>query len=105
MSRRTFGLGLSFRALAIAAICAPPATAGAFEVPVHLRITREEIRPLRASVNGQSKGFSDKALEQISDENEAVDNPFTYSAALWQSNRHFTNEQYGGSSQRLINLP
>jgi hypothetical protein len=76
----------------------------AFDVPVHIRITNGELRPLRADIHGASKGFSPKALEQIADANESVDSIASGSAAIWHPERHFTNEDYRSSSQRIIDL-
>lgn len=76
----------------------------AFDVPVHIRITNEALGPLRVDVFGASKGFSPKALEQIADANESVDSIATGSAAIWHPERHFTNEDYRNSNQRIIDL-
>ncbi|MBJ6982030.1 hypothetical protein [Luteimonas sp. MC1572] len=90
--------------LVAAAISTASLSAQAFDVPVHIRITRDQLAPLRAEIDGREKGFSEKALEQIASANEDVDSITTRSAALFKPERHFTNEQYGASSQRLLAL-
>jgi len=80
------------------------APAQAFDIPVHMRITNGELRPLRATVYTRSVGFSPRALEQIAKANEAVDSVATGSAAYFHSERHFTDENFRGASQRLIGL-
>lgn len=86
------------------AIGASTSPAIAFDIPVHIRITNDQIKPLRVDVFGKSRGFSEKALEQIGDANEEVDNELTLSAALFKPERHFTNENFLGSTQRLVAL-
>lgn len=76
----------------------------AFSIRVHLRITNDSLRPLRADVYGSNKGFSAKALEQIGEANESVDSITKGSAALWHPERHFTNDAYQNSAQRIIDL-
>lgn len=88
----------------VLAISASALPAGAFDIPVHLRITNDQIRPLRADVFGKSRGFSEKALEQIGQANEDVDDELSLSAALFKPERHFTNENFLGSTQRLVSL-
>ncbi len=78
--------------------------ARAFDIPGHIRITNDQIRPLRADVFGESRGFSEKALDQIGGANEDVDDEHTLSAALFKPERHFTNENFSGSTQRLVSL-
>lgn len=90
-------------AIAIA-ISSAAFTAAAFDVPGHIRITNDQIRPLRADVFGKSRGFSEKALGQIAEANEDVDSEVALSAALFKPERHFTNENFSGSTQRLIDL-
>lgn len=86
------------------ALALPVSQAVAFDIPVHLRITRDELRPLTAQVNGQPRKFSERALEDISQANEDVDSVLLLSAAVFRPSRHFTNESYSASSQRLIDL-
>lgn len=86
----------------VLAAAAPQATA--FDIPVHLKITRGEIRPLTAQVNGQTRRFSARALEDIGKANEDVDSILLLSAALFRPSRHFTNESYSASSQRVLDL-
>lgn len=83
MKRLTGGL----RPLAVAtalAICTAAPHAAAFDIPVHLRITRGELRPLTAQVNGQTRRFSARALEDIGKANEDVDSILLLSAALFR---------------------
>ncbi|MGH8076700.1 MAG: hypothetical protein ACREPE_05160, partial [Lysobacter sp.] len=86
------------------ALALPVSQAMAFDIPVHLKITREELRPLTAQVNGQTRKFSARALDDISRANEDVDSVFRGSAAVFRPSRHFTNESYTASTQRLIDL-
>lgn len=88
----------------VLAIGASASPAIAFDIPVHIRITNDQIRPLRADVFGKSRGFSEKALEQVGDANEEVDSETALSAALFKPERHFTNENFSGSTQRLVAL-
>lgn len=90
--------------LATAVLLASGPAVLAFSIPVHLRITNQELEPLRADVSGRSVGFSERALQQIDDANEGVDSIITLSAALFKPERHFTNEQYHDATQRLIDL-
>lgn len=102
---------MKLRGLNIATLLLPCAvallvshTAAGFSIPVHLNITQDELEPLSAEVNGRTVGFSDRALEQIGDANEAVDSIVTLSAALFKPERHFTNEEFDDSTQRLLDL-
>lgn len=78
--------------------------AAAFDIPVHMRVTNQQLRALRASVHGQQKGFSPRALEQVAKANEDVDSISMGSAAYFHSERHFTDENFNSASQRLISL-
>lgn len=104
MSRNSHVHQRSLSAAVAALISVGSFSAHAFDVPVHIRITNGELRPLRARVDGNDKGFSPKALEQIADANEGVDSIAAGSAAIFHSERHFTDENYAGASQRLIDL-
>ena len=86
------------------ALFLPISHALAFDIPVHLKITRGELRPLTAQVNGQTRKFSERALNDISQANEDVDSIFLLSAAVFRPSRHFTNESYTASTQRLVDL-
>ncbi len=79
-------------------------SAQGFSIPIHMEVTDPPIEELTAIVNGRSMGFSDRAIEQIDEANEGVDSRWTRSAAYFKPERHFTNEDFSGSSQRLINL-
>lgn len=76
----------------------------AFSVPVHRRMTEDILGAMSAEISGQTATFSERALEQISDANEAVDDITSGSAALFSPERHFTNETFQKSTQRLIDL-
>ena len=87
-----------------AAIATASFSANAFDVPVHVRMTNDVVKSLHAQVGGEEKSFSPKAMTEIANANEAVDDVKTRSAALWHPERHFTNEEYAASSQRLLDL-
>src|SRR6266446_785634 len=72
-----------------------------FSIPIHREITRTVLQAITATVAGQTKHFSQRALEQIADANESVDSIATGSAALFHPERHFTNEDFAGGSTRL----
>jgi hypothetical protein len=76
--------------------------AWAFSIPVHRGITKDTLANITADVAGQPKTFSKRALEQIADANEEVDD--TLSAALFHPERHFTNESFVASSTRLRDI-
>lgn len=88
----------------IAAAIAASSAANAFDVPVHVRMTKTVVESLSANVAGADRKFSDKAVGEIADANESVDSILKMSAALWHPERHFTNEKYSASSQLLIKL-
>jgi hypothetical protein len=73
-----------------------------FSVPIHRAVTIEKLSTITAQVAGQTKTFSQRALDQIANANAATDN--TSSAALFHPERHFTNESFADSTTRLVNL-
>jgi hypothetical protein len=79
-------------------------TVFAFSIPVHRDVTKETLAAITAQVNGQPKKFSKRALEQVADANEDVDRIVTGSAAFFHPERHFTNESFAASSNRLKSL-
>lgn len=98
------GLGIKRVLIPFAVALLVSQTAAGFSIPVHLQITQDQLEPLSAEVNGRTVDFSDRALEQIGDANEAVDSIVTLSAALFSPERHFTNEEFDDSTQRLLDL-
>ena len=96
-------------------ICASGAVA--FEVSIHQGITVDSICPgwpavsctslnsttgIVALIGGKAKHFSDRALDEINKANVATDD--ILSAALFHPERHFTNEDFNSSTQRLKDL-
>jgi heterokaryon incompatibility protein Het-C len=83
-------------------ICLVIGVALAFSIPVHRGITKKTLAAITANVAGKPKTFSNRALEEIQDANEDVDD--TFSAALFHPERHFTNESFSASSTRLRDI-
>ena len=74
----------------------------AFDVPTHRAVTLAQLATITATVSGQTVRFSQRALQQVADANEATDN--TASAALFHPERHFTNEAFTATSAALADL-
>ena len=74
----------------------------AFDVPTHRAVTLAQLATITATVSGQTVRFSQRALQQVADANEATDN--TASAALFHPERHFTNEAFAATSAALVDL-
>jgi von Willebrand factor A domain-containing protein 7 len=68
----------------------------AFTVAVHKDITVKVSNTITAQVRGTARKFSDKAVQEMADANAAVDDGS--SQALWNPQRHFTNERFFDSS-------
>jgi von Willebrand factor A domain-containing protein 7 len=84
--------------------CAAQSTNHAFDIPTHREVTREVLGAISVTISGKPRKFSDRALEQVADANEAVDNISNLSAALFHPERHVTNEALAASSGRLVTL-
>jgi von Willebrand factor A domain-containing protein 7 len=92
---------VTFAVSLLAMICAVTSV-DAFTVQIHREITRSELEALTAEVDGEPQKFSERAVEQVMDANETMDRRFNQ--ALFRPERHFTNEEYQASTQRLIDL-
>ncbi len=79
-----------------------------FEIAIHRGITREALvsggvsEPYRVVVDGVTLGFTERALEQIQDANEAMD--LGPSMGLFRPERHFLSGSHQQASERLISL-
>lgn len=73
-----------------------------FDGDIHRAITVERLRTFRVEVSGQTKTFSERALDQVSRANNAMDGRSNW--ALSDPEKHFTNERFADSSSRLMNL-
>lgn len=79
-------------------------SAQAFNVPVHMDITEAGLSETSATVNGEERSFSARTVADMKKANEEVDNISGGSAAYWHPERHFTDEEYSSSSQRILDL-
>ncbi len=97
------GWGFSSRILAIATLLIffGNKRAESFTIAIHRNITTETLRSMTVAVAGQTKSFSDRALDQIANANQAIDDK---TPALAFPAGHFTDERFVDSSTRLINL-
>jgi flagellar hook capping protein FlgD len=84
-------------------LCFAPATY-AFEIPPHMELTRTALGNVHETISGRQVTFSDRAIQQICDANEATDGILNGSAALYHPERHFTNERFPAASQRLMDI-
>lgn len=84
---------------AAALISLPPVFA--FDIPSHIDITRGGLDPITVPEIDSDAKFTDNALEEIIRANEAVDSLYTFSAALWSEERHFTDDRFLDSSRRI----
>lgn len=90
--------------LALALVLSSAAHVSGFSIPVHLGMTEDELAALTAQVDGQDERFSEPAIEQIKEANERQDSIGRLSAALFRPERHFTNEEFFDSSERIRDL-
>jgi len=74
----------------------------AFDLPQHRALTEEVLAAIRVTIQGRARGFSDYAIKQIRQSNDATDALST--AALFDPEKHFTNEAFSASSEHLLRL-
>ena len=87
-----------------ATVLIAPSVVHAFTILIHRDMTSDQLSTISEEIAGTSLGFTEEALEEIADENEAVDSRFSGSAALFAPERHFTNETFAASTGRLVTL-
>jgi len=76
------------------------ANAGAFEVVIHRAITHLSATRVTAIIGGETRTFSERAVQQLEDANEHVDDLGT--AAYRRPDLHFTDEGLNTSSNLII---
>lgn len=76
------------------------ANAGAFEVVIHRAITHISATRVTATIGGATRTFSERAVQQLEDANEDVDDLGT--AAYRRPDLHFTDEGLSASSNLII---
>src|SRR5262245_56432505 len=74
----------------------------AFDLPQHRALTEEVLAAVRVTIQGRARGFSDYAIKQIRQFNDATDALST--AALFDPEKHFTNEAFTASTEHLLRL-
>src|SRR5262245_42396033 len=81
-----------------------PLTLGvsAFDLPQHRALTEEVLSAVRVTIQGRARGFSDYAIKQVRQFNDDTDALST--AALFDPERHFTNEAFTASTEHLLRL-
>ena len=89
--------------VAFAVVCCSSSASLAFDDTPHETITAQALAPVRATISGTERGFTEWVIKYLQQSGASMDWE-AWNVALIKPHYHFTNESLDSSSQRLITL-